>query len=121
MLASERRMLLLALALGAAGLFSSCSLIYWTSPDIHMPQTWLDPRPKFELPTVEVFIKPWIGLFSHSPKEEKQVEQVGGGVGGNFSHQVVQRFGDVLPFLQEQTELLPATRKKLVQILADPL
>ena len=32
-------------------------------------------------------------------------------------HQVVQQFGDVLPFLQEQTELSPATRPKLLQIL----
>ena len=36
-------------------------------------------------------------------------------------HQVMQQFGDVLPFLQEQTELSPATRKKLLQILADPI
>ena len=36
-------------------------------------------------------------------------------------HQVMQQFGDILPFLQEQTELSPATRKKLLQILADPI
>jgi len=35
-------------------------------------------------------------------------------------HQIVQQFGDVHPFLQEQTELCTATRRKLLQILEDP-
>ena len=33
----------------------------------------------------------------------------------------MQQFGDVHPFLQEQTKLSPATRNKLLQIMADPL
>ena len=36
-------------------------------------------------------------------------------------HQVVQQFGNVHSFLQEQTELSPATKNKLLQIMADPL
>ena len=38
---------------------------------------------------------------------------------GGF-HQVDQQFGDVHPFLQEQTELSPATRSKLLRLMADP-
>ena len=33
----------------------------------------------------------------------------------------MQQFGDVLPFLQEQIELSSTTRRKLVQILEDPV
>ena len=44
-----------------------------------------------------------------------------GGPGWEVFHQVVQQFGDVQPFLEEQAELSPATRSKLLQILADPL
>jgi len=33
----------------------------------------------------------------------------------------VWQFGDVHPFLQEQTGLSPGTRSKLPQIMADPL
>ena len=52
---------------------------------------------KFDLPTVEEFIKPWISLFSHSSKaiglneKAKQVDQwhltvkSAGGAGGRFS------------------------------------
>ena len=41
--------------------------------------------------------------------------------GWEIFHQVVQQFGDVQPFLEEQAELSSATRSKLLQILADPL
>ena len=87
---------------------------------------------KFDLPTVEEFIKPWISLFSHSPKARFEWKSKTGRSMASYSetrwwsrwevfHQVVQQFGDVYPFLQEQTELSPATRSKLLQIMADPL
>jgi hypothetical protein len=87
---------------------------------------------KFELPTVEEFIKSWISLFSHSPKAKFEWKSKTGRAMRSYCetrwwsrwevfHQFVQQFGDVLPFLQEQTELSPATRKKLLQILADPI
>lgn len=87
---------------------------------------------KFELPTVEEFIKPWISLFSHSPKARFEWKSKTGRSMASYSetrwwsrwevfHQVMQQFGDVRPFLQEQTELSPVTRSKLLHILADPL
>lgn len=44
-----------------------------------------------------------------------------GRVGGRFFYQIVQQFGNVNPFLQEQTELSATTRRKLLQILEDPV
>ena len=87
---------------------------------------------RFQLPTVEEFIKPWISLFSHSPKARFEWKSKTGRAMASYSetrwwsrwevfHQVMQQFGDVHPFLQEQTELSPAMRNKLLQILVDPL
>ena len=86
---------------------------------------------KFEVPTVEEFIKPWNSLFSHSPKARFEWKSKTGRAMASYSetrwwsrwevfHQVVQQFGDVHSFLQEQTELAPATRSKLLKIMADP-
>ena len=84
---------------------------------------------KFEL---EEFVKPWISLFSHSPKTRFEWKCKTGRAMASYSdtrwwsrwevfHQIVQQFGDVHPFLQEQTELSTATRRKLLQILDDPV
>ena len=86
---------------------------------------------KFELPTVEEFIKRWISPFSHSPKAWFEWKSRTGRAMASYSetcwwsrwevfHQVVQQFGAVHPFLQEQTEISPVTRKKLLQIMANP-
>ena len=87
---------------------------------------------KFELPTLEEFIKPWISLFSHSPKTRFEWKCKTGRAMASYSetrwwsrwevlHQIVQQFGDVNPFLREQTEFSVATRRKLLQILEDPV
>lgn len=87
---------------------------------------------KFELPTVEKFMNSWISLFSHSPKARFEWKDKTGRSMASYSetrwwsrwevfNQVVQQFGDVEPFLHEQTDLSPATRSKLLRILADPL
>ena len=93
----------------------------------------LDPvGSKFELPTLEEFVKPWISLFSHSPKTRFEWKCKTGRAMASYSetrwwsrwevfHQIVQQFGDVHPFLQEQTELSTTTRRKLLQILEDPV
>ena len=85
---------------------------------------------KFECPTVEEFIKPWISFFYHNPKARFEWKIRTGRAMASYSEnhcwirwevfpQVVQQFGDVHPFLQEQTELSPVKRKKLLQSMAN--
>lgn len=77
---------------------------------------------KFELPTLEEFIRPWISLFSHSPKTRFEWKCKTGRATASYSetcwwsrwevfHQIAQQFGDVHPFLQEQMDISANRRR----------
>ena len=73
----------------------------------------------------------WISLFSHSPKSVLLWKERTGEPYRGYSatrwwskfevmNQLLKLFGDVLPFLEENTGLSPATRGKLLSNLNDP-
>ena len=86
---------------------------------------------KFETPTLSTFISYWISLFSHSPKTRALwKEQVSTSM-KMFSktrwwsrweviHQLMKLFGDVLLFLQQNENIGPSLRPKLLDILSNP-
>lgn len=70
----------------------------------------------------------WISLFSHSPKstflwKEKTVKAYRGDSATRWwsefevMKQLMELFGDVQPFLEENTSISPATRTKLLDML----
>ena len=86
---------------------------------------------KFETPTLSTFIMWWISLFSLSPKAMLLWKERTGLSYKGYSatrwwskfeviNQLMELFGDVQPFLEEVT-VSPATVKKLLAILSDPL
>ena len=85
---------------------------------------------KFKTPTLDMFGKYWISLFAHSPQARLLWRDRTGQSVKTYSKtrwwsrfevlkQVMLLFGDVLPFLQEDTQLAPATRAKLLNIFSD--
>ena len=85
---------------------------------------------KFETPVVKEFISSWISLFSHSPKARLLWKNRNGHAVKSYSatrwwsrweviNQVMTSFGDIQPFLQENSDLAPHLRPKLLKILTD--
>ena len=85
---------------------------------------------RFVTPVLEEFSKCWISLFAHSPHARLLWREKTGRSMATYSEtrwwsrwevlkQVMQYFGDVLPFLQENG-IAPANREKLLTILTDP-
>ena len=86
---------------------------------------------RFCTPTLDEFVTAWITLFSHSPKAKLTWHARTGRPVKTFcktrwwSHwevvnQLLEVFGDIQPFLEENTDLGPATRSKMLSILHDP-
>ena len=86
---------------------------------------------KFQTPNLESFIHLWISLFAHSPRVRLWWKQLTGKAMSLFCptrwwsrwevmNQVMVYFGDLVPFLQSNPELSPATRRKLLDMLNDP-
>ena len=74
---------------------------------------------RFETPTHSNFISYWVSLFSHSPKTHALWKEQTGTSIKMFSktqwwskwkviHQVMNQFGDVLPFLQQNQDIGPS-------------
>lgn len=85
---------------------------------------------RFKTPVLDDFIRLWISLFSHSPRTRFKWKEITGKSMASFSdtrwwsrwevcNQVLWQFGDVLPFVQCNTNSSPATTAKLMQLLGD--
>ena len=85
---------------------------------------------RFKTPTLDDFIRLWISLFSHSPRTRFKWKETTGRSMASYSDtrwwsrwevcsQVLCQFGDVLPFIQNNTNFSPATTAKLMQLLGD--
>ena len=86
---------------------------------------------KFRVPTVSLFFTLWVSLFAHTAKVRgKWKERTGRGMAiysqtrwwsrWEIMQQVLEQFGDVEPFLQENLDLNAATRAKILEILHYP-
>ena len=84
----------------------------------------------FDTPVLYDFGTTWVSLFSHSPKARLLWRARTGQAMRSYSQtqwwsrwevywQLMNLFGDVLPFLEENPDLAPATRRKLLGILQD--
>ena len=84
----------------------------------------------FKVPTLTEFIGNWLALFSHSIKAKFLGKQQTGKAMASYSatrwwskweifKQIMLQFGDIEPFLSENTDLGPASRPKLLAILTD--
>ena len=84
----------------------------------------------FKVPTLTEFIGNWLALFSHSIKAKFLWKQQTGKAMASYSatrwwskweifKQIMLQFGDIEPFLSENTDLGPASRPKLLAILTD--
>ena len=83
---------------------------------------------KFTTPHLASFMVWWISLFSHSPKSTFLWKEKTGQAYHGYSatrwwskfevmKQLMELFGDVQPFLEENTSISPATRTKLLGML----
>ena len=86
---------------------------------------------KFKAPTLNQFMIFWVSLFAHSAKAKALWREFSGRAMPTYSKtrwwskwkmmsQVLVQFGDIKPFIQENEDLSPATRAKLLEILTDP-
>ena len=86
---------------------------------------------KFVTPTLSSFAIWWISLFSHSPKAKLLWhEHTGQSIRGYSAtrwwskfevlKQLLDPFGDLIPFLESNLDFAPATHGKLLAILNDP-
>lgn len=84
----------------------------------------------FDTPVLYDFGTTWVSLFSHSPKARLLWRARTGQAMRSYSQtrwwsrwevyqQLMNLFADVLPFLEENPDLAPATRRKLLAILLD--
>ena len=85
---------------------------------------------KFKTPMLHLFYTLWVSLFSHSSKVKALWKQDTGRAMSTYCHtrwwswwevmhQVFQQCGEVAPFLNRHTDISPATRTKLLNILND--
>ena len=85
---------------------------------------------KFITPTLHEFGLLWVSLFSHSPKACVAWRSRTGWSMASYSktrwwsrwevfQQVMAQFGDLVPFLEEISDVAPATRSKLHSLLGD--
>ena len=70
---------------------------------------------KFKATAVSLFVTLWVSLFAHSAKARALWWSR-----WEIMLQVLEQFGDVEPFLQENSDFSPATRSKLLDILHNP-
>ena len=86
---------------------------------------------RFETPTLSNFTSHWVSLFSHNPKTRALwKEQTGTSMKmcsktrwwskWEVIHQVMNQFGDVLPFLQQNQDIGPSLQQKLLDTLINP-
>ncbi len=87
---------------------------------------------KMTTPILDQFAKSWINMFSRSPKSKLAWKtQTGLSVPG-FSNtrwwskwemirQAHDTFGDVVSFITDTTDVSPANRTRILEILSDPM
>ena len=80
---------------------------------------------QFKVPTLDEFSRYWVSLFAHSPHARLLWQERTGQSVKTYSEtrwwskwevfqQIMLLFGDVLPFLQENVDVSPTTRGKLI-------
>ena len=85
----------------------------------------------FKTTTLDEFTTTWITLFSHSPKTRLLWRSKTGQSMPSYSatrwwskwqvmKEIMVYFGDIKPFIDENEDIGPATRPKLLHILSDP-
>ena len=86
---------------------------------------------KFRAPNIDNFIRLWVSLFARSPRARLWWKGRTGKAMSSYSStcwwskwevmsQIMSFFGDIAPFLQANPELLPATNRKLLEMLQNP-
>ena len=86
----------------------------------------------FRTPTLNEFVTNWLTLFAHSPKARLAWRSRTGKSVRTYSktrwwsqweviEQMLVMFGDILPFLEDNSDLGPATRTKMLAILQKQL
>ena len=86
---------------------------------------------KFVTPTLHEFGLLWVSLFAHSPKACVAWRTRTGRSMASYSktrwwsrwevfQQVMLQYGDLVPFLEENADIAPSTRPKLLSLLCDP-
>ena len=82
----------------------------------------------FHTPILDEFVSAWISMFSHSPKARLCWKELTGRSMASYSptrwwskwelmNQLLMQFGDIERFLTENSEIAPASNKKLLDIL----
>ena len=85
---------------------------------------------KFRLPVLVDFSTAWISLFSHSPKTKALWKERTGKSMASLSKtrwwsrfeiykQILLQFGNIMPFLQNNTDIGTALRPKMLAMLSD--
>ena len=85
---------------------------------------------KLATPILDEFLSAWVSLFSHSPKGRlawksrtciavRSYSQTRWWSKWEVEKQLMEMYGDVLPFLEENEDVGQATRKKMLDILHD--
>ncbi len=86
---------------------------------------------RFKAPTLSLFTTLWVSLFAHSAKVKALWKEMTGRAMPTYSktrwwskweimRQILVQFGDVQAFLQQNEDISPATRPKLLEVLNDP-
>lgn len=86
---------------------------------------------KFNTPQLTEFSSTWISMFAHSPKARLVWQQRTGRALKSHSktrwwsrweifNQLLELFGDVQPFLEENVDISPTNRSMMLVILLDP-
>ena len=85
----------------------------------------------FNIPTLTEFVTNWLSLFSHSAKAKFLWKQQTGQTMASYSatrwwskwelmKQMMIQFGEIEPFLNQNTDLGPSSRPRLLAILTNP-
>ena len=85
----------------------------------------------FNIPTLTEFVTSWLSLFSYSVKAKFLWKQKTGQTLASYSatrwwskwelmKQIMVQFGDIEPFLAENTDMGPSSRPRLLAILTSP-
>ena len=85
---------------------------------------------RFNTPILDEFVRSWISLFAHSAKAKIRWKELTGLPVCSYTEtrwwskcevidQLLKVFGDVEPFLTNNTDLAPTTRKKLLGFMSD--
>ena len=84
---------------------------------------------QFKVPTLDEFGKYWVSLFTHSScacllwqeRTSQAIKTYSETRWSEVLRQLMMLFGNMLPFLQENVDVSPSTRGKLIEIITNPI